>query len=278
MARAENKKLASTATQLIAEFARMKRIEKNLTQEDVGHLIGYTASAVSALETGARPPSDLMLVKLEEVLGDEQGLFDRARDFVRMDKYPHQFKDFAPLEQAAVTLSSYVMMTVHGLFQTEEYARALISGGFPPLSEQRVGELVEARMERKALFDREPVALIELVIDEAVLRRVVGDERVMRDQLLHLAECGRRRNVTLQVLPLDAGRSGQHAGTRGPMTLVETNEHDRLVYLEPQDESLLISDRAKVSTYTQRYAKIRAQALGPHESLGLIEKLAGATQ
>lgn len=59
------------------------------------------------------------------------------------------------------------------------------------------------------------------------------------------------------------------------MTVVETAEHQHLVYLEPQDESLLISDPAKVSTYMQRYARIRAQALDPRESLGLIERLAG---
>lgn len=128
------------------------------------------------------------------------------------------------------------------------------------------------------LFDREPVALIELIVEESVLRRGIGSPEVMREQLLHLAECGRRRNVTLQVLPLDCGFAGEHAGARGGMTLVETPEHDRLVYLELQGESLLIKDPAKVSTLSQRYARIRAQALGPRESLGLIERLAGDQQ
>lgn len=68
---------------------------------------------------------------------------------------------------------------------------------------------------------------------------------------------------------------GEYAGDRGGMTLVETPEHDHLAFLEIQGEGLLISDPAKVSTYAQRYAKIRAQALDPRESLGLIEELAG---
>lgn len=100
----------------------------------------------------------------------------------------------------------------------------------------------------------------------------------MRAQLGHLVECAERRNVTLQVLPLDCGLGGEHFGARGEMTLVETPEHDHLVYMEPQDESLLISDPGKVTTYSQRYAKIRSQALGPRESLGLIERLAGELQ
>lgn len=97
----------------------------------------------------------------------------------------------------------------------------------------------------------------------------------MREQLLHLAECARRTSVNLQVLPLDAGLRGQYAADRGNLTVVETPEHDRVTFLEIQGESVLISDRAKISTHTQRYARIRAQALDPRETLGLIERLAG---
>ncbi|QHY97159.1 hypothetical protein SSPS47_18800 [Streptomyces sp. S4.7] len=275
MARAENKESAGPATRLVADIARMMRLQKGMTQEQVGVETGFSAAAVSAMETCAQPASDQMLVALGRVLGDELGIFEQAREYVRLDKYPAQFKNYVLLEQKAVGLCLYATLVVHGLFQTEAYARALIGGGYPPLSEQRVEELVEARMARKALFDREPVALIELILEEAVLLRTIGSREVMRDQLSHLAECGKRRNVTLQVLPLDCGLSAEHAGAYGDMNLVETPEHDRLVYLEPQEECLLISDPTKASTYTQRYAKIRSQALGPRESLGLIERLAG---
>ncbi|NUK28236.1 helix-turn-helix domain-containing protein [Streptomyces lunaelactis] len=275
MARAENKETAGPATRLVANVARNMRVQKGWTQEQLGSEIGFTGAAVSAMETCAQPASDQMLVELERVLGGGTGIFEEARTHVRLDKYPAQFKNYALLEQKAVGLSLYATLVVHGLFQTEEYARALIGGGSPPLPEERVEELVEVRMVRRALFEREPVALIELVLEESVLRRVIGSEEVMRGQMRHLAECARRRNVTLQVLPLDCGLSGEHAGARGGMNLVETPEHDHLVYLEPQDESLLIKDPGKVSTYAQRYAKIRAQALGPRESLGLIERLAG---
>ncbi|MFD4113285.1 Scr1 family TA system antitoxin-like transcriptional regulator [Streptomyces niveus] len=275
MARAENKETAGPATRLMAEIAKMLRERIGMTQDELGVEIGYSAAAVSAMETCAQPASDHMLVELERVLGHGLGIFVRAREYVRLDKYPAQFKNYVLLEQRAVGLCLYATLVVHGLFQTEAYARALIGGGYPPLSDERVEDLVEARMARKALFDREPMALIELIIEESVLRRTIGDAQVMRDQLSHLAECARRRNVTLQVLPLDCGLSGEHAGDRGDMNLVETLDHDRLLFLEVQDESVLVSDPAGVSTRTQRYAKIRSQALGPRESLGLIERLAG---
>ncbi|MFG2614321.1 helix-turn-helix domain-containing protein [Streptomyces anulatus] len=278
MASAENKQTASPMALMVAEVARTLRIQRGWTQEQLGTELGYSAAAVSAMETCAQPASDAMLVELERVLGNGTGVFETARRFMRMEKYPRQFQDYVLLEQAAISLQLFATNVIHGLFQTEAYARALIGGGYPPLSEQRVEELVQLRMERKALFDREPLPMIEIVIEEAVLRRVIGSEDIMREQLLHLVECARRRNVTLLVLPLDAGKYGEYDGGRGEMNLVETPEHEHLVYLEPQDESLLISDPAKVSTYAQRYAKIRSQALGPRESLDLIKRLAGVAE
>ncbi|MFD7226558.1 Scr1 family TA system antitoxin-like transcriptional regulator [Streptomyces sp. NPDC059881] len=275
MARAENKESASPTARLVADVARKLRVRKGWTQEQIGREMGFSAAAVSAMETCAQPASDEMLVKLEQVLGDGLEIFEQARVYMRMEKYPPQFKDYAGLEQKAVALHLYAITVVHGLFQTDAYARALIGGGYPPLSDQRVEELVEARTARKALFDRQPMATIELVLEESALKRKIGTEEIMREQLLYLAECARRRNVTLQVLPLDAGLSGEYAGARGGLELVETPEHDRLAYLEMQGESLLIRDPAKVSTLFQRYARIRAQALDPRESLGLIQQLAG---
>ncbi|MCT9091676.1 helix-turn-helix transcriptional regulator [Streptomyces sp. ASQP_92] len=275
MARAENKVTAGPTAQMVANLARKLRVRKGWTQEQLGSEIGFSAAAVSAMETLAQPASDEMLVQLERVLGDGMGIFEDARASVRLEKYPEQFKDFAPVEQQSLVIQMYEILVVNGLFQTEDYARALIGGGFPPLPEQRVEELVQARMERQALFDRQPVASIELILEEAVLRRVIGSREIMREQLQHLLACSRRRNVTLDVLPLACGVNGEYAGDRGGMTLVETPEHDHLAFLEVQGEGLLISDPAKVSAYARRYAKIRAQALGPRETMGLIEELAG---
>ncbi|MDG9682512.1 helix-turn-helix transcriptional regulator [Streptomyces sp. DH18] len=275
MASAENKQTASPMALMVAEVARTLRIQRGWTQEQLGRELGYSAAAVSAMETCAQPASDAMLVELERVLGNGTGVFETARRFMRMEKYPLQFQDYALLEQAAISLQLFATNVIHGLFQTEAYARALIGGGYPPLSDQRVEELVQLRMERKVLFDREPLPMIEIIIDEAVLRRVIGGEEIMREQLLHLVKCARRRNVTLLVLPLDAGKYGEYAAGHGGMSLVETPAHEHLVYLEAQDESLLISDPAKASTYARRYAMIRAQALGPRESLDLIKRLAG---
>ncbi|MFJ2650393.1 helix-turn-helix domain-containing protein [Streptomyces sp. NPDC087420] len=278
MARAANKETVSAAMRAIAGIARLLRKQKGWTQEELGKKIGFTGSAVSAMETCAQPASDQMLVGLERELGGGSGIFEQARLDLRLEKYPKQFKDFALLEQKAVGLLMYETLVISGLFQTEEYAAALIGGGYPFLSDHRVHELVEARLARQALFDRDPPAHIELVVEEAVLMRTIGSQEVMAAQLWHLAEATQRRNVTVQVMPLNRGLRGEYAGDRGGMTLLETPEHEHLVYLEVQGESLLISDPSKVSILGQRYARIRSQALGPDESLGLIKRLAGEQQ
>lgn len=278
MASAENKDSASPAAKLVAKVTRMLRVQRDWSQDRLGDELGYSAAAVSAMETCAQPASDAMLVALKRVLSEGSDVFETARLYMRMERLPEQFQDYALLEQAAISLQLFANNVIHGLFQTEAYARALIGGGYPPLSDERVEELVQLRMARKALFDRDPLPMIEIIIDEAVLRRVIGSEEVMREQLLHLVECARRRNVTLLVLPMDAGKYGEYAAGHGGMSLVETSAHEHLVYLEAQEESLLVSDPAKVSTYAQRYAKIRSQALGPRESLDLIMRLAGVKE
>ncbi|MFC5197974.1 helix-turn-helix domain-containing protein [Streptomyces kaempferi] len=278
MARAENKVEAGGTAHMVAAMSKAFREQHQLTQEELGRQIGYTASAISAMETCAQPASDKMLVKLEEVIGGGFGLFETARKYVLLDKYPPQFKNFALMEAQAVTLSSYQTYVVDGLFQTEEYARALIGGGFPKLPDDKVAELVEARMARKALFERDPTAMVELILDEASLRRPFASWEIHRRQLRSLAEDAERDNVSFQVMPLERGLRGGHAGARGDMILVETKEHHHVVYMEIEDESILVSDAKKASQLAHRYAKIRSQALGPDDSLSLIQKLAGEEQ
>ncbi|MGP3981247.1 helix-turn-helix domain-containing protein [Streptomyces sp. KR80] len=275
MTRAVRKETASATGQYFAEMVRTLREQAGLTQDELGKRINYTGAAISNVENCKGLPSEKMIAGLEEVLGAGTGLLQMAGKYLVLDRYPPYFKDYVVLEAAARNVSSYQTMVIDGLFQTQAYARAVLRCGFPPLSEEEVEQLVEARMDRKALFDRKPIPLIELVLEESALLRQVGPKEVMRAQLAHLAECADRRNVTVQVIPLSRGARGEHAGLDGPMKLIETPEHHHLVYLESQRKSLLISDPEEVSALATRYAMIRAQALGPDESLELIKRLVG---
>ncbi len=200
------------------------------------------------------------------------GVFQKARKWMLLEKYPTRFRGFSELEAGAITLCSYMTLVVDGLFQTEDYARALIGGSYPPVSEQKREELVEARLARRALFDWNSAPLIELILEESVLRRPFGSWEILRGQLRSLAEDARRDNVCVQVLPLDRGLRGTYAGDRGAMKLVETKDHQHVVYMEIEDQGILISDPAEASQLAHRYARIRAQALSPDESLDLSRR------
>ncbi len=94
---------------------------------------------------------------------------------------------------------------VTGLFQTEAYARHIISSysRVEPVAPGMIGRLVKVRMRRQQVLDREELNL-SIVLDESILKRRIGDEAVMHEQLMRLAHEADRPNITLQVLPLDA--------------------------------------------------------------------------
>ncbi|MCG5119248.1 helix-turn-helix domain-containing protein [Streptomyces albidoflavus] len=263
------------ASGLVAEIVRILRKRKGYTQDQLGDLIGWTGSAISAVETRAQPVSDDMLVALEPAIGEGLGVFTVARPYILRERFPKRFRDFSILEAEARTIWTYENFLIDGLFQTEEYARALIGGGHPTPDEAKREELVEARRSRRAIFDLEDPPYLELILEESVLRRPFGSYEILRGQLLALVEDSERPNVNVQVLPLDRGLRGGHAGDRGSMKLVETKDHEHVVYMEIEDQGLLISQPAEVSQLTHRYAKIRAQALSPDDSVDLIKRLAG---
>jgi hypothetical protein len=127
-------------------------------------------------------------------------------------------------------------------------------------------------MERKALFDRKPMCVINVIIEEAALRRQIGGAEVMRAQYEYLLACAKRPNVVVQVMPMS---TAGHAGLQGPLTVLETPEQATLVYMEGNGHSTLVSRPDEVGALARRYAMIRSQALRPEESVALIEQLAG---
>ncbi|MGD9482245.1 helix-turn-helix transcriptional regulator [Streptomyces sp. TRM70308] len=275
MSRAEREESASPTFQYCADLVRTLREARGWSQEEVGRRAGYTGAAISGLETLKQPPTEVMLAKLDEVFFDGIGALAKAGRYLAIDHLPSYFKGYALLEQKALSIASYEPMVIDGLFQTEDYARALLECGFPPHDEAEVERLVEARIERKsALYRKGALGLVELVLEESALRRQVGEPDVMHGQMLHLAELAERPNITVQVLPLRRGAKRQHAGLGGPMKVVETPDHVRVVYLEVQRKSLLIKKPDEVSELAQRYAMIRAQALSPDDSLELIQQVA----
>lgn len=268
---ASSKKVASPAGQYFAEVLRLVRGGAGLSQNDLGTRMSYTGAAVSAVETCAKPATDEFIDAAEKAL-DAGGVIGAASKYLRLERYPEHFQGFVQLEQEALSVTSFCNQLIHGLLQTEAYARAVLACGFPPLDDADIERLTAARMERAALLSRKPVCVINVVLEEAALRRRIGGLKTMREQYEHLLVCAERPNVVLQVMPMSRG---EHAGVEGPMTLIETPECERLVYMECNGTSTLVARPEEVGVFARRCAMIGHQALRPEESYGLIEQLAG---
>ncbi|MGW7789640.1 helix-turn-helix domain-containing protein [Streptomyces tricolor] len=260
---------------LIGRQLKLLRERAGLNQREFGALVGYGPDLISAIERGVRTPRPEFLRRADEVL-QANGMFiavipqvEEAMTRART-RHPEWYRGYAVLEAQAVSLHDYSTMGVLGLLQTEDYARAVFTQGHPPLDEETIEKRVADRLSRQQIFDQWPPPECSFVIEQAVLERPIGGPKVQREQLQQLLRIGRRRNVQLQVMP--TGRY-EHPCLDNSFTLLIPKGKEQVAYMESQGYPKLISDREEVRILAARYGIIRAQALNPHESLDLIEKM-----
>jgi transcriptional regulator with XRE-family HTH domain len=192
------------------------RVRAGLEREEFGRRLGYSASTVASFEQGRRIPSPRTIDQADEVLR-AGGLLTVWKEQVERAQYPVFFQGMAKLEKEAIELLMYDAHVVNGLLQTEEYMRALLAMRRPPLDQETIEQRVTARLARQDIFDRRPAPLLSFVMDEAVLRHRYGGKDVLRGQLEHLLLMGEKRNVEIQVMPIDCE---DNAGVNGPFTVV----------------------------------------------------------
>ncbi|NEA89037.1 helix-turn-helix domain-containing protein [Streptomyces sp. SID7958] len=257
----------------VGRIIKMCREREGLTQAGLGAQIGYSEEQVSSVERGRRAPVESFLEAADRALG-AAGLISGLKADVAKARFPKKVRDLAKLEAEAVEVCAYANHVVHGLLQTPEYTRALYGMRRPPYAEEEVDELVEARLARQDILTRRPAPVFGFVQEEVTLRRPLGGRMVMRQQLEHLLEVGRRRNVEIQVLPTDRD---DHAGLAGAFQLLRLKEGITVGHVEVQLLNRLIPDPKEIQTLEIRYGIIRAQALTPRESLAFIEKVLGET-
>ncbi|MGA5843774.1 helix-turn-helix domain-containing protein [Streptomyces pseudogriseolus] len=257
----------------VGRVIKMCRERAGLTQAALDAQIGYSEEQVSSVERGRRAPMEEFLDAADRVL-EANNLLSALKGDVEKARFPKKVRDLAQLEAQAVELCAYANHVVHGLLQTPEYARVLYGMRRPPYSEEQVDELVVARLARQRVLDEQPAPVFSFVQEEVTLRRPLGGRMVMRKQLEHLLEVGRRRNVEIQVLPT---QREDHAGLAGALQLLRLKDGHTVGHVEVQLLNRLISDPREIQILEIRYGIIRAQALTPRESLAFIEKVLGET-
>ncbi|URM92576.1 helix-turn-helix domain-containing protein [Streptomyces sp. MRC013] len=249
------------------------REHAGLSRGDLAAAVRYSRHTVESVELGRRMPDEAFVERAEEATGDTGALRKAARHLTRGEAgLAAWFRRWARLEREAVSLCTYECRLVPGLLQSEAYARSVIEGTIPLRTDEQMEEQLAARMERQATMHERPTVPFSFIVEEQVFRRRFGGPQAMRALVEHVLERSAPRNVTLQVVPLDARL---HACLDGPVRLLETPEGQRLGYSEGQQNGRLISDRKEVSLLCQRYDTLRSQALPPGESRALLERLRG---
>ena len=175
-----------------SKISRYERARTGLRPRDVERLLDYYQIA--------EPRRALLLALAEDAA--QKGWWEEYADSLSED-----YQQFIGLEYEAASIALWHVDVVPGLLQTEAYARHIISSysKVEPVAPGLIGRMVRVRMQRQQVLDRDGLQLT-VVLDESVLRRRIGDDSVMYDQLQRLAQEADRPNLTLRILPLD----GQH--------------------------------------------------------------------
>jgi transcriptional regulator with XRE-family HTH domain len=262
-----------------------RREAAGLTREEVARQLEWSTSTLFRIETGRsrpQPGNVRVLLELYGVTGPERdGLIRLSRE-ARQPGWWHSFRDILPnpyevyigLEAGAASIRNFEPVVIPGLLQTEEYARQTLRNGPGELDREDVERLVQVRMERQRILGREDRPRLWAVLDEAVIRRVVGGPEVMREQLRYLIDCAEQGKTTLQVVPFSAGA---HAGTTGPFVILEFPEptDPDVVYVETLAGDIYLEAPTDVDRYTLAFARLLAAALHPDESVRLVQQVVG---
>src|SRR5581483_11994888 len=174
------------------------------------------------------------------------------------DILPSWAQPYVGLEAAALVIRTYQIQLVPGLLQTEGYARALIRQG-SAATEEEIARRGELRASRQEILRRPDAPQLWVVVDESALRRPVGSQQIMRQQIEHLIEVTDHPAVTLQIMPFSGGA---HSAMGGPFTILRFAEPDLadVVYIEQLTSALYLDKPAEVDSYLEVMEQLCLQA------------------
>ncbi|GHJ99150.1 transcriptional regulator [Streptomyces sp. Y2F8-2] len=267
--------------QLGADLRRLREL-KGLTLEEAGARVGISKATLSRYETkegsvkwpavdalcreyGASDEERLALVELAKG-AKIQGWWRSLADPI-----PESMNLMLTLEDEVVREDHYACMYIPGLLQTRRYAEAVHRASEVQCPEREVQHMVDIRMKRQELLERDEPPHLWCVIDEAAIRRRVGGGQVMQEQLKHLLALAQRPNVTMQVLPFS---TGAHAASVGSFAILrgQSPELD-VVYMDLLGGGLFMEKPQELERYRLAFEYLSAQALDLESSAELVDRI-----
>ncbi|MFG2730250.1 helix-turn-helix domain-containing protein [Streptomyces canus] len=234
--------------------------------EDAARALRVTSLTIRRLEKAEVALKPLYVEKLLETYGADQQeidefvvLAERANEpgwwHTYRDVLPNWFSAYVSLEAGARTLRAYEPHYVTGLLQTHAYARGVLRGGFPNEADEDLGRRVDLRLRRQSLLERPDAPTLWVVLEEAVLHRVVGGPEVMREQIERLLEVSELEHVSVDVVPFTAGA---HVGACAPFTYFRFEEPELpdIVYTEVLSGAMYLDQRSDVSAHLEAHNRM----------------------
>jgi transcriptional regulator with XRE-family HTH domain len=272
---------ATVRRMLVGAWLRRLREERGISREDAGYVIRASESKMSRLELGRvsfkeRDVADLLVYYGVTDVAQRESMLALVREANRSgwwrayeDVLPGWFNNYVGLEEAASGIRCYEIQFIPGLLQTHDYARAVISTALPPPTREEVERGVALRMARQRILGRARPPHLWAIIDEAALRRPVGDDEVTKGQLHHLVELSGSPHVAIQILPL---RFGAHAAAGGAFSVLRFADAGLpdVVYVEQLASALYLDKVDHVDRYTEVMDRLSIESLTPAESRDLL--------
>ncbi|MBA9002707.1 helix-turn-helix domain-containing protein [Thermomonospora cellulosilytica] len=250
----------------LAYALRFEREKHGLSLAQCGKIINAARSTVCNIEAGRLKLHEDQARALDQKYGTPR-LFELLLYFARTAHDPDWFRQYTEFEAQARVIRMYQGQVIPVPFQTEEYARALLSTARDNRNLERALAMRTAR--QAALFGRKEPPVLVVLLDQDVLDRPVGGPKVMRAQLQQLLELSEGSNVMVRVIPRS---TGEHFGLNGPFQVMSLDNRD-VAYIGAFRGGRLVQDPAEVREMAVDFELIGAKASSEDMSRILIEQL-----
>ena len=263
---------------------RELRQQAGMSVEDVATRLLCSPSKISRQETGQRATSlrdvrDLCAIYGVSDPAEQERLTALAQD-ARLRGWWQQYDDlgvandytYIGLEDQASRISIFHPGFVPALLQTENYASALIRGMRPHISDHALRERVEARLHRQRRLTAPDPPRLDAFIDEAALRRCIGDAAIMNAETSQIRQTSELPNVTVRVVPYAAGA---HPAMDSSFNLLEFDDPSMpdIVYVDGLAGIILLERESDLVRYREALHLLTHAALEPEASLDYIRKI-----
>lgn len=259
---------------------RAFRTRRGWTVEQVAERLLVSPSKISRLETGQRGASARDIRDISDLyeLGDD----DRKRlaDLAKAGKqHPWwqplslPYSTYIGLEADATSIRDYGLGVMPGLLQTPDYARAVLQAIVPHRTPDEVEHLIEGRVARqRRVLAAESPPQFRAILDASVLHRVVGSRAVMQAQLQRLIEMSHLPNVTVKVVPYEAGPLPVPNNKFIILSFSDAVLPD-VVFVEGLTGDLYMDRKDDIDTYNSAFQALDQLAASPDQTRGMIRTI-----